>query len=124
MILVDTSIWIDHFRFINTNLIEYLNAGQVVCHPLIIGELACGSIKNRDKILSLLQDLPVVNCMEHDAVLQFINENKLWGKGMGYIDVSILSSAVLTGIPLWTLDKQLMEESKKLHAFFAPISLP
>lgn len=91
-----------------------LNDGHVVCHPFIIGELACGNLRNRTEILSLLQALPVALHAEHEEVMRFIENYRLAGKGLGYIDVHLLASAILTKIPLWTLDKRLQEVSLKL----------
>ena len=115
MVLVDTSIWVAHLRQGNTQLETLLNEGTVVCHPFIIGELACGAMKNRVQILSLLQSLPMAETAEHSEVLQFIEHNRLAGKGLGYIDVNLLASAVLTGVPLWTLDRKLQQSSAKLR---------
>jgi predicted nucleic acid-binding protein len=114
MILVDTSVWIEHFRSGSIELGTLLNEGAVACHPFIIGELACGNLKNRVEILSLLKELPMASCAEDDEVLQFINDHKLMGKGLGYIDIHLLMSALLTRVPLWTLDKRLHETSLAL----------
>jgi predicted nucleic acid-binding protein len=114
MILVDTSVWIEHFRSGSVELETLLNEGAVACHPFIIGELACGNLKNRAEILSLLKELPMASCAEDDEVLQFINDHKLMGKGLGYIDIHLLMSAMLTRVPLWTLDKRLHETSLTL----------
>ena len=114
MVLVDTSVWIEHFRSGTIGLDAVLNDGHVVCHPFILGELACGNLKKRTEILSLLQDLPMASCAENDEVIQFIENNKLMGKGLGYIDIHLLMSALLTGIPLWTIDKRLHEVSLTL----------
>jgi predicted nucleic acid-binding protein len=114
MILVDTSVWVEHLRSGTIRLEALLNDGQVVCHPFIIGELACGNLKNRTEILSLLQDLPQATCPDDDEVIQFINDHKLMGKGLGYIDIHLLMSSLLTGIPLWTIDKRLHEASLTL----------
>ena len=115
MVLVDTSIWVAHLRQGNTQLETLLNEGTVVCHPFIIGELACGAMKNRVQILSLLQSLPMAKAAEHAEVLPFIEHNRLMGKGLGYIDVHLLASAVLTGVLLWTLDRKLQQSSAKLR---------
>jgi len=85
-----------------------------VCHPFVVGELACGNIKNRKEILSLLQTLPMAETAEHQEVLHFIEHNRLMGKGLGYIDVHLLASALLTKIPLWTSDKRLKAASGEL----------
>ena len=114
MILVDTSVWIEHFRTGTAELQELLNEGHVVCHPFILGELACGNLKNRSEILGLLQDLPMAVCAEDDEILQFIESHELMGKGLGYSDMHLLMSALISRIPLWTVDKRLHEISRKL----------
>lgn len=114
MVLVDTSVWVSHLRKENTILVKLLSDGEVVCHPFIVGELACGNLKNRFEILSLLQELPMSVQAEHEEVLQFIESNRLMGQGLGYIDVHLLASAVLTYTLLWTFDKKLDKVSKKL----------
>lgn len=115
MILVDTSVWIEHFRQGNIGLDTPLQEGQVVCHPFIVGELACGNIKNRSQVLSLLNTLPLAHRAEHEEVMHFIDKYQLMGKGLGYIDVHLLASAMLTNISLWTLDKRLNGVSTKLR---------
>ena len=114
MVLVDTSVWVAHLLGGNTGLEILLNDGDVICHPLIIGELACGNLKNRSEILSLLQSLPMVSQAEHTEVMQFIENYHLMGKGLGYIDMHLLVSAILTKALLWTLDRKLKEISSKL----------
>ena len=107
MVLVDTSVWVAHLRHGAPELKARLQAGQVCCHPFIIGELACGNLKHRSLILSLLQALPQVIEAGHEEVMQFIDNYRLMGKGLGYIDLHLLASARLTQVPLWTLDKKL-----------------
>jgi predicted nucleic acid-binding protein len=114
MVLVDTSVWVEHFRKGDTGLAALLNDGHVICHPYIIGELACGNLKNRSQILSLLHALPVTLHAEHKEVMHFIENHRLMGKGLGYIDVHLLASAKLTKAPLWTLDKRLGEVSSAM----------
>ena len=114
MILVDTSVWVEYLRAGTAELQVLLNDGHVVCHPYIVGELACGNLKNRSVILSLLQELPMASRAEDDEVIQFIETHHLMGKGLGYIDIHLLMSAMLSRIPLWTLDKRLHEISLKL----------
>ena len=109
MVLVDTSVWISHLRDSNSFLEELLNKGIVLCHPFIVGELACGNIKNRNEILSLLKSLPMVSVVEHDEVLTFIEDRKLARKGLGYVDVHLLASAILSDSAIWSLDKKLSE---------------
>jgi predicted nucleic acid-binding protein len=115
MVLADTSIWIDHFRNGNGQLIELLDNGEVFCHPFIIGELACGHINNRQEIITALQSLPQSTFIEHDEIMIFIEKNQIMGKGLGYIDVAILASSLVTGIPLWTFDRKLNAIAKKFN---------
>jgi len=115
MVLVDTSVWVSHLREAHTGLVELLDNGEVACHPFIVGELACGGLKNRAVILSLLEALPMASSVEHEEVLAFIEEHELMGKGLGYIDVHLLASTVLSGFPLWTLDKNLGRLADVLH---------
>ena len=114
MVLVDTSVWVAHLRQGDIGLEALLQEGRVVCHPFIIGELACGNLKNRSEILSLLQALPGAVKAEPEEVLQFIENFSLMGKGLGYIDLNLLAAARLTGVPLWTLDKKLKEVAMQL----------
>ena len=107
MVLVDTSVWVSHFRQVHPGLVDLLKDGEVARHPFIIGELACGNIENRTTILSLLEALPMATAVEHQEIMTFIENHALMGKGLGYIDVHLLASCVLTGLPLWTLDKKL-----------------
>jgi predicted nucleic acid-binding protein len=110
MILVDTSVWVDHFRNGNERLSHLLLDQQVVTHPMIVGELACGSLQNRKEILQLLDNLPHVTQASHDEVLHMIEERKLMGTGIGYVDAHLLASVLLTpGAKLWTLDRKLQE---------------
>jgi predicted nucleic acid-binding protein len=115
MVLVDTSVWVAHLRYGDPGLEELLNEGRVVCHPFIIGELGCGRLQNRSEILSLLETLPPAIQAKHEEVIQFIENYRLMGKGLGYIEVHLLASAILTGVPLWTFDKKLYETAVKLE---------
>jgi predicted nucleic acid-binding protein len=115
MVLVDTSVWVSHLRYGNDELVNLLNDGRVLCHPLIVGELACGNLKDRAVILSYLQLLPMSIEAEHHEVLSFIDNNRLMGKGMGYVDVHLIASAVLAGVPFWTLDKKLSQAADSLY---------
>ncbi len=109
MILVDTSVWVAHLRDGQIGLQKPLDDGRVVCHPFVIGELACGNLKNRSEILSLLRELPKSVQAEHDEVMDFIEAHGLTGKGLGYIDMHLLASAILTDVSIWTLDRKLDE---------------
>jgi len=107
MILVDTSVWIDHLRRGNASLADLLTQGRVVTHPLVIGELSLGNIAKRSPFLELLRALPVVQEATHEEVSIFIEQHQVWGKGIGYFDTHLLCAALLENIPLWTLDKRL-----------------
>ena len=115
MILVDTSVWVEHLRRTDTGLAELLERGQVLMHPFVVGEIACGSLLDRAHILELLQDLPPAMTAEADEVLAFIDQRKLHGKGIGSIDVHLLAGTALTpGATLWTRDKRLRAAAQEL----------
>jgi predicted nucleic acid-binding protein len=114
MVLVDTSVWIQHLRQGSATLARQLIDGQVVSHPFVVGELACGNIRNRSEILGLLNSLPCAEVASHNEVLRFMDAHPLMGKGLGYIDMHLLVSAVLTGVPIWTLDRRLRETAGRL----------
>ena len=107
MILVDTSVWIDHLRRGDQDLKSLLNEGVVLCHPFVIGELACGNLKNRAEIRSLLAALPAAPVASHEEGLHLVADRNLAGKGLGWIDVHLLASALLSKCRLWTKDKAL-----------------
>jgi predicted nucleic acid-binding protein len=115
MVLVDTSVWVAHLRGEAIGLDALLNEGQVVCHPFIVGELACGNLNNRSEILVLLQALPQATLAHHDEVLHFIDHYRLMGKGLGYVDMHLLATALLTRVPLWTLDKKFQMAVKEMQ---------
>jgi predicted nucleic acid-binding protein len=114
MVLVDTSIWVAHLRHGNRELENLLMDAEVMCHPFIIGELACGDLKNRNEILSLLKSLPLAPTIEFDEFIFFIERNRLMGIGIGFVDVHLLASAKLSEMPLWTADKRLKLAATKL----------
>jgi len=118
MVLVDTSIWVTHLRQGSRQLEKLLMDAEVMCHPFIIGELACGNLENRNEIISLLQSLPMALTIEFDEFIFFIDSNHLMGKGIGFVDVHLLASAQLTGIPLWTADKRLKSAADHLELTF------
>lgn len=115
MILVDTSVWIDHLRQGDPGLERLLNAGRVLAHPFVLGELALGSLRNRKAVLEALQDLPQA-CTATDAeVMNFIDREELYGLGIGYIDAHLLAATRLShGTLLWTRDKRLLIASARL----------
>ncbi len=112
--LVDTSVWIDHLRKGNPHLATLLDQGSVCCHRFVIGELACGTLRNRDELLDLLRALPEAQLAEHEEVLNFIGERKLVGRGMGWVDVHLLASALLENCKMWTFDKALKAAATEL----------
>ena len=107
MVLVDTSVWINFLREGNDQLKSLLHECSVYTHPIIVGELSCGNIKNRTKFMALINDLPFAKESTHSEVIQFIESNKVFDKGVGFSDMHILCSAILSNIPLWTHDKRL-----------------
>lgn len=115
MVLVDTSVWIDHLKKGNAHLEKLLLDIEVACHPFIIGEIACGNLKNRTEILSLLHSLPLTPTIENEEILLFIERNNLSGIGIGLIDVHLLASSRLAHIPIWTRDKRLLNASISLQ---------
>ena len=108
MILVDTSVWIDHLRATDQTLTDLLGLDEVGCHPLVIQELALGSIKDRDLVLGSLARLRQCPTLNHDEVLTLVSSRELWGKGLSAVDVHLLGSALLSaGTQMWTRDKGL-----------------
>ena len=115
MTLVDTSIWVNHLRQGSPSLKLLLKENWVLTHPWVIGELACGMLKNRAEILALLQALPTALVAEYEETLDFLDSQKLFGLGLGWVDVNLLASAQLTGCELWTADIPLQKAAIKLH---------
>ncbi len=115
MILVDTSVWADHLRETEAGLVALLDAGSVLIHPFIIEELACGDLPDRKETLELLHALPVAPVAEHGEVLGFISTARLHGTGLGSIDVHLIASARLAGAKVWSKDKALCREARRLH---------
>lgn len=119
MILVDTNVWIKHFRESDAELISQLNVGFVACHPFIIGELACGNLGNRTEILTLLQALPSSPVVEVSEILKFIENNSLMGRGLGYVDIHLLASVIIGNVVLWTYDRRLNEAAIELGVSYS-----
>ncbi|HEX2060215.1 MAG TPA: type II toxin-antitoxin system VapC family toxin [Thermoanaerobaculia bacterium] len=116
MILVDTSVWLDHLQKGVDELAAALEEGAVMTHPFVIGELACGNLKNREEVLRLLANLPSAIVADHDETLLFIEARRLMGKGIGYIDAHLLASVALTDdARLWTRDKRLAAVAEDLR---------
>jgi predicted nucleic acid-binding protein len=120
VILVDTSVWVDHLRSGNARLAEELEIGRVLAHPFVIGELACGTLGNRREVLDLLTRLPSASIATHAEALGFLERRALMGRGIGFIDVHLLASAALTNqARLWTRDRRLAVIATELHLAYA-----
>ena len=121
MILVDTSVWIDHFRKGSAALAEALEREEVMTHPFVIGELACGNLKNRREVLGLLAALPSVVAASDEESLHFIEQRRLMGRGIGWVDVHLLASVVLSeATQLWTADQRLRAIAEELEIGHRP----
>ena len=114
MILLDTSVWVDHLRQGDSFVVEVLESSQAATHALVIGELACGNLKGRARVIELLQALPQLPVATDDEVLYFIERHKLMGRGIGYVDAHLLAAAAIGGSLLWTRDKRLREIATEL----------
>jgi len=120
VILVDTSIWVDHLRAGNAALAALLDAGRVLTHPFVIGELALGVLRQRKAVLTALLDLPSSIVATDAEVLGFSDRHALFGRGVGYVDVHLLASARLTGgAELWTSDRRLRDVADALGVAMA-----
>jgi predicted nucleic acid-binding protein len=120
MVLVDTSIWIDHFRKTSRALCDLLEQEAVVLHSFVLGELACGNLGNRREVVALLHALPSVTKAEDDEVLFFIDRHELMGRGVGLIDMHILASCQMDGVQLWTRDKRLRLIASEMAIEYSP----
>lgn len=120
MILVDTSVWIDHFYRGDDALVAAIDSELVLMHPFVLGELACGSIPNRRQVLADLARLPASVVARHSEARRFIDHHFLMGKGVGYIDVHLLAAAVLEGAKVYTRDKRLLEAALRLGVAYTP----
>jgi len=114
MILIDTSIWVDHLRAGNRRLQTFLENAEVLVHPFVVGEIACGTMRHREDVLTLLRALPTAQVAEHDEVMELVERARLHGRGIGWIDVHLLASALLSGATLWTLDSRLAKVASGL----------
>lgn len=107
MILVDTSVWVKHLRHGLARLAKLLQKGEVLIHPWVIGELACGHLRNRREVLQLLQGLPAAVVAGDAEVLLLIERDQLMGRGIGFVDAHLLASAWLSHCRLWSQDRRL-----------------
>jgi len=114
MILVDTSVWVDHLRRGDQWLAALLLDVEVVCHPMVVGELALGTLRKRAQLLEYLSALPYLPVAEHDEVLELIESRRLMGTGVGWVDAHLLASALLAGVPISTRDGVLASQAARL----------
>jgi predicted nucleic acid-binding protein len=114
MLLADTSVWIQHFRRGETRLADRLSDGLVLMHPFVSGELACGNLKGRAETLSDLNALPSAMVATESEVMKLIEGRRLWGRGLGWVDIHLLAAALLSRCQFWTLDKKLREAAAEL----------
>ena len=114
MVLVDTSVWVDHLQRGDEALAELLRADEVACHPFVIGELACGGLGNRAEVLRLLSALPSAPKVEDAEALAFIERHGLMGRGLSLVDVHLLASCALAGVGLWTRDRTLARAAERM----------
>lgn len=120
MILVDTSIWVDHLRSGDRALARLLDAGRVLGHPWVIGELALGHLAQRQEILRLLHSLPAAPVATADETLLFVERHQLMGRGIGYVDAHLLVAARLATASVWTRDKRLAAVAADLGQAVTP----
>lgn len=121
MILVDTSIWIDHFRSGDADLSRLLDNNAVLGHPWVTGEIALGNLRHRDEVIGLLRGLPQASVADDDEVLRLIDREALYGAGIGYVDAQLLTATRLTpDATLWTRDKRLLKVTARIELDFQP----
>lgn len=115
MILVDTSVWIDHLRDGDAELADLLNAGLVLAHPFVIGELALGNLKDRETVIAAMQGLPQAPMASHAEVMALIETRRLFSLGIGYVDAHLIAATLLApGTTLWTRDRRLSAAAKRI----------
>lgn len=118
MILVDTSVWVEHFRRGHAGLAALLRDGLVHTHEFVIGELATGGLSRRGEVLGLLDALPRAQTASHEEAMALLDRRRLWGRGLAWVDTHLLASAVIESRPLWTLDKRLAEAAGALRVAY------
>lgn len=120
MVLVDTSVWVDHLRSGVPLLSELLARDLAASHDFVVGEIACGNLRNREEVLSLLSWLPKCEPATHQEVLIFIDRHRLMGRGTGYVDACLLAAAMLAGARIWTRDRRLAAIAEELSCSYSP----
>ena len=118
MILLDTSVWVDHLRKGDSLAVRVLESGRAAVHAFVIGELACGNLKARARVIDLLQSMAQLAMAADDEVLHFIETRKLMGRGIGYVDAHLLAAVTIGSALLWTRDKRLREIATELGVAF------
>ena len=119
MILIDSSVWIDHIRSEIAHVEHLLDERQVLMHPMVIGELACGNLRDRDTLLAKFRQMPRPPELSHNDVLQFIEDNRVMGLGIGFVDAHILAStAKAEDCQLWTNDRRLRDVADRLNVAY------
>lgn len=120
-VLVDTSVWVDHFRRHNPALAELLAMDLALCHPMVLGEIGCGSPPARTQTLADLARLPSTQQASVQEVLAFLEREQLFGLGCGFVDITLLASTLITpGAELWTLDKRLAALAERAGVLHRP----
>ena len=120
MILVDTTVWVDHFRNPEPELLEHLEMDAILMHSMVIGELACGNLSNRETVLRDLRELPRIPETAHEPVLSLIESERLMGRGVGFIDFHLLCSALQQDdVSLWTRDTRLHQVAEDFGVAFS-----
>jgi len=120
-VLVDTSVWVNHFRELNQGLIDLLDCDAVLIHPMVVAELACGTPPSRTGTLSSLAALQQSQQASLSEVMDFVEREKIYGQGCGIVDMILLASTLITpGAMLWTLDKRLSSLSEKFGVMYYP----
>ena len=114
LVLVDTSVWIDHLHRTDPELVALLRETLVMMHPAVVGELACGAIQNHRQFLSLWLTLPRVDEVSFEEALALVENSTLWGRGLGWTDIQLLASALVYRVTLWTRDRLLRETAGQL----------
>ena len=115
MILADTSVWIDHLRASDAHLSTLLSRVDVAMHPMVLGELACGNLQDRQTLIALWRNLPQLAAVTNAEALYFLDQNRLWGRGIGYIDLHLLAAVALSAqARLWTRDKRLRKTAQQI----------
>jgi predicted nucleic acid-binding protein len=119
LILVDTSVWVDHFQSKNERLVDCLQAGAVVTHPFVIGEISLGMLPDRTDVLEALAQMSAATVASEREVGRFIEDHRLFGRGIGYVDVHLLASVFLTPeMEIWTLDRRLRAVAEEFGIAF------